>query len=454
MKNQARLLVAGFRFRTWAIILSVLPCFSPPVAAADNHYFRNLQGLAQIWFLSDVDYEIERRPKESSVGISFAFTSSDAIEDDMMRTDIMDAETCAVHILEQEDEDIRLLLNEIFSVTSPVSADAIADGFGSRGWEAAVDVKLPDTLFDEDVSNETSAFLGESLLTFCVRVATTLPPGGDDDFSGLPVTVVGLLVEIDDSLNATIQDFEFPSVALPTPPPRARAAFCDQDYNELSTHPLLLEGDLIRICIFPPEEGSYRMGTVDFFQYEEYVIQELVDHEDRNSTIASETTMFQSAILPGGIPAFNQLTHFSCTPEVCVIESLLFAGFFEPNTKIWATGYATFYYNEDTGNVTDTGEDSSIQDEEVLGSDVFLAFETLLQITNVLPSTNAPTAPTTKPSATPTLNPTSAPSQSPSTTPSALPSVPSSSAYCYAASGWVARIFIPLAGAVCPCLWW
>jgi hypothetical protein len=410
----------------------------------DSNHARYLQSLEQIWFLSDIGSEVEIRQEESAVDMTFLFSTSDAIEDNMVQIDIFDAETCSMPILlEQSDmdaDDASLLLSDMFSVTNPVSTDATGIGLGSRDWAAEVGVTVPDDLFDAGAFNDTASnilVVGErNLLTFCVHIATTLPPGGDDAFSGLPVTQVALVAEIivsdDDSLSVELFDFEFPPIMLPAPPPRAKATFCDQDNNELATQPLILEGDVVRICVVPPEDGNYTMGTVDYFQYEEYIFQQ--PDGDDNSTVVPETPLFQVAIMPGGRPSFNQLTEFSCTAEVCVIESLLFASFFEPNTKIVASGYATFYAtDEDTGNTTVVGEGDENNDEEVLESYLFLRFETLLQITNVLPSTSRPT---TAPSATPTFSSSaSLPSQSPSTTePSSMPSSyssPSSSASCW-----------------------
>jgi hypothetical protein len=149
---------------------------------------------------------------------------------------------------------------------------------------------------------------------------------------------------------------------------------------------------------------------VDRFQYQEFERQEgdsvveVTDSSLGNSTISTTGALTtQAAITQGGEPSFNQLTQYQCTPQVCVIQSVLVAAFFEPDTAILASGYVTFLDN----NAIGTNE----TDPEELGSDVYLAFETLLEIVNMLET------------AVPTMTPSSIPSDIPSYMPSVEPSI-------------------------------
>jgi hypothetical protein len=356
------------------------------------------------------------------------FTSSNRIEDDMARVDLLDPLECTFLLLDENsmttDPELLSLFREIFTVTGPSSSDPIGRGYGFRNWTSTVSVYLPDGMLDF-VSNETSPVFtevggvddngsarGGVGVQFCVRISLAMPPSDDDSFSERPITQYGKLVTVvEETISGSISDFLFPTFTLPPAPPEARAVFCDTNNVEMDTQPLLLEGDIVRICIFPPEGGDYTMIGVDFFQFEEIVREgdtQPGDDSGNTTTVVTEPPTFQVAITTGGEPSMNQLTQYECTPQVCVIQSVLFAAFYEPNTAILAAGYATFVDNDLTGNATEAKE---------LGSDVKLAFETLLKIVNFV----ATKVPTVAPSSMPSDMPSDMPSYMPSTAPSVAP---------------------------------
>lgn len=405
------------------IPLEVAPQFDSSILPLDLiGKNRNLQSLEQIWDMSRFEYEVTGDADTSSVILTFQFRSSDRIDDDMSRVDLLDPETCTSPILlEESDEsanpELTDLLNEMFRVEEPTSEDPLGTGFGYRNWTSTVNVRLPEGIL-EGLSNETSSqpvFEEEGKVRFCVRIALALPPSDDDFFSERPVTQIGLLVTIDEGLAGTVAEFEFPAITRPPITPRAYASFCDANNLELGAQPLIQAGDAVRICIFPPDEdiGDFSMLAIDFFEYQEIVDRETEYDESGNFTLApTERGIFQAAITEGGIPSFNQLTQYECMPQVCVIQTVLVASFFEPDTRILASGYVTFIDNEESISSNQT-------EPEERGSDLFLAFETNLKIINILPSTTAPTP-----------RPTMIPSDMPSTMPSSQPSMmPTSSAF-------------------------
>ena len=433
---------------------------------------RHLQSLEQIWDMSHFEYQVQNDTTTSSLwSVTFDFTSSDRIEDEMARVDLLDPEECAAFLLDNNDvvvEDsttvtpaeggaddddddatVAILLDDIFTVTGPNSIDPIGQGYGFRNWTSTVSLSLPEGLLDQvstttpgTISNETISPVftleetgdGSNVVLgvqFCVRIALAMPRGDDDLVSERPVTQVGLLVTVDYNITDTttttlsgsmIRDFPFPTFTLPPAPPEARAAFCDVNNVELETQPLIREGDIVRICIFPPEGGDFTLLGVDSFQYQEFEREDdgdsVVDVTDAslpgNSTVTTTGALTtQAAITQGGEPSFNQLTQYQCTPEVCVIQSVLVANFFEPYTAILASGYVTFLDSNAFGN--------NETDTEQLGSNVYLAFETWLRIVNELQTA----VPTMTPSRTPSNIPSYMPSVGPSMAPtSGVSSVP------------------------------
>jgi hypothetical protein len=416
---------------------------------------RQLQSLEQIWDMSFFEHtiiETEEEPESDTVQILVNFVSSDRMNDDMVHVDILDPQNCSTFVLPLQDDEAAIanVLNEIFSINGPSSSDPIGQGWGFRNWTSTIRVYLPRNGILDTVSNVTTSPVfttngdGDDAdnidgVQFCVRVSLAMPPSDDDSISEMPITQVGLLVTVvveekdtntttpdgqqqQSVLSASVADFIFPTITLPPIPPEAYAAFCDSNYVEMDTQPLILEGDLVRICIFPPEGGNYTMLGVDFFQYQEIVNNNNNDDNDDGMANTTTTTVsneeqppatFQAAITQGGEPSMNQLTQYQCTPQLCVIESVLFAAFFEPNTAVWASGYATFR----DGDRKIIASNETVEDEEmepeILGSNVYLAFETLLQIVNTMPGETLP----------PTMAPTSLPSDLPSYMPSSVPSV-------------------------------
>jgi len=281
------------------------------------------------------------------------FTSSDRMEDDMVRLDLLDPHECLTPILSSssssstssspppEDNDKVLdsdldpttmtILDEMLVVTDPISTDAIGQGYGFRNWTSTITVSWPENDDDHDEAilfdnlpnntNTTSASVLTSTedghqIQFCVRIALVMPPSEDDDdngFSERPVTQHGYLVTVvktlydeDNSsasssnttrMDGSIQPFPFPTFTLPpTPPPKPYAAFCDTNNIEQDIQPLIREGDSIRICIFlPRDEGEYTttLGRIDFFQYEEMDRGE--DEEEYSSTVNLTSTSSKEA---------------------------------------------------------------------------------------------------------------------------------------------------------------
>ena len=263
---------------------------------------RNLQSLQDRWYFQrNTTFEVQDK------SLLFSYRTSDYIEDDMTHGVILDAETC--NTLVPHVEDYGFVLNP------PVSTDQPGDGFGSRVWIMELDINLPPkgtvpanagldglpTIYKEKVINTTHT---TGVWNFCILIALTTPPSDDPDdpYSELIVNWQEFFVEVEEDsdlqkLNVSL----FDRTSLHTEAPEyADMFFCDASHEEIS-HPLLLEGDEVKLCITPPD--GWKMTTIDFFKYE-----------------ANDGNINQAAIRDG-VAAQNGLTAFACYDDICAIRS-------------------------------------------------------------------------------------------------------------------------------------